>query len=341
MNIIRGIISLSYVLIISPYLLGGLLCDKADGELMDSHAFRYVIGFFSQLGIWGIISLPFCLFIQNLIPAHKLYIFFVAILLLISGVYVASLIRKGVFLKKGIACEFNLSCKIQLAIILLVSIFHLFMVIYGGFGGYDYDDDARYIPEIVQSINMDIVSYASGAKRLLAPWLYYMTMLSYVSGQHALFICRTAVPICVYVIELLSMYIFGMYVFKKDVNKTILLLMISVLCKLSFSEIAVFGLSINPIIWWGKIVLFYTMIPILYIIYSVVRERRGMMIAILTGAGGGCLTLVSPIAIAMGIGSLVIWDIIVLKDKAVVLKGLYVCGFSFFQIILFLIMLFV
>jgi len=358
LNVIRGIVSLTYILVISPYMIGSLLCYKLEGELMDSCAMRYVVGFFSQLGIWGILAMPVVVFMKDRFPAHILFLIFLCVLFFFFACFISVqksrtvTIRERVNTLKRIAKSYydeSIVCRLLIIMLLAVTVFHLFMVIYGGWNGYGYDDDMLYIPEILSGLKADLI-IVPNAKRELAPWLYYMNMLSYISGQHPIFICRVAVASVEYFLFLFVTLLFLKYIFEYDKRKIIYSLSCLMICifTLGHSVANEYGMSTNPIIWWGKIILYTTMIPLLYILYYISTAQiaktpalkiRYLLLLVGVGAGGTWLTLMSAISIPIGVGIITVYDYLLNKRKEGLLCGASLCCAGICQLILYFVMI--
>ena len=309
-DVIRGIVSLTYLLVISPYLLGSLLCYKMEGEFSDSYVFRYVVGFFSQVGIWGFIALPFRIFLNDMLPFRYLCYFFMAILIVITGWRIVLAVRdkKYVLINTDTHVCFNMKSKILMLFFVCISAYLLFCMIYSAPANDEYGDVPRYISEILDSLEMGSIM-SGGAKRILAPWLYYYTMLATVSHQHPLFICETIVPLVIYALGNIVMYIAGSCFFKHDRDKTIVFMtgVLIFICIFYESVSSDYIYFIYPAMY-GKTILFVTAIPLMYVLFCLATENQRLLLLLLVGGGVAWLSMTSIMCIPIGVGSIAIYN---------------------------------
>lgn len=305
-NVIRGVTSLTYILIVSPYLLGGLLCYKKETDQMDSYVLRYVAGFFSQLGIWGFLALPITLFTREWFPFHILCNVFLILTIVLSTVRIAQLVRGKINLKEHIMIFLsrvksyyseNLLCRIALGFSMFISASQLFRIIYSI--RKPYDDNTTYIAGIVETLFHDRIMFTwlRQDKLILAPWHSYLAFLSYFSNVHAIFLCETVLPVVIFVLFFCVIFLMGKYVFRNDKTHVVLFLTLVFLSLGVFDDLlGVYSYAYNPVIW-GKAILYTTALPFSILLFFLTIEEKELSISvlllILSGAGAAWLSMVS------------------------------------------------
>ena len=270
MNIIRAMLVCSYMLIIAPYLIGGLLWRK-------SRILNYIVGFFAEVGIFTMIEIPYS-FIYKQIPFHVICYIYISIcgLLTICGlVYFVKGVRERERESESEAYDAiiresfigRICC---ILFILLVGV-QLFRVI--GTKEAEYSDEIAYIAEINDTVYMDRpfskgvidgkIRESVSPKKRYAPWLIYLSCLSVVSTVHPLFICRVIVPCLFLILFYMALYVFGMHYMNHDDGDIVkyMLLAAAIVEALWIT----FRYVTYPVMW-GKIVLGSTLFPIVFII---------------------------------------------------------------------------
>ena len=321
MNVIRGIVTLTYLLIISPALIGVLLCHRMDEKMMNEKMFRYLVGFFSQLGIWGFLALPWVLWLNEKLCFHFLCKLFLIILLIVSifGLII-SLRRQGTQKENITRCFRNAAEKYDLwqiviaVAMMLIICYQLFCAIYS-IRTDAYGDNYFYTGDSVRTLLFDrIYTESDGAKSVLAPWRSYWPFLAYIIGQHPLFINDTILPVIILFLFYMSTYVFSRYLFlDDDREQSLFFLMLSVLVlffeRYSFSSEA---LMMHPLIW-GKGILGGAGLPLIVICYNCCVDNSEnnriprIILLMFLSAGVSWLTMMSlPILpLTVGIISLV------------------------------------
>ena len=300
-----------YLFIIVPFSIGTLICNKLKGEMFESQAYRFVVGFLSMLGIWAALALPFALFLKDK-PFH--YLRYAYILTITTQCIVYVVFGRGkddTF--KAIVNKFQRTWqiffgtgtdRIYVVIFLIVLVIQLFGTAYYAPIGYIQDDFYYYI-NINKTVYKDIL-YFIGPKQTLAQWYMFLSFLAATTQVPAIIICRTLMPIYTIVMIYMSVYAFGLFCFKGDVNIERVYLMWSslILGALSYSYYMFFmTLYIST---WGKIIAGMVAIPILIISLIISATDKGSVNAGITirknflliavGAGSATLSIASMIS---------------------------------------------
>lgn len=315
---IREIVFLIYILVVSPYLLGNLLFYKLEDGILDSYVLRYVIGFFSQLGIWGTIALANSLIADNKWPLHILFELFALMMLMVSIIWIVLMTKE----KKTLSARFIKlrskiqQCKTDSLTIRLLFIFSISVVLIQLLqiilcARTAYDDTNVYSSVINNSLYSDIDSVGGWVKYDLAPWIMYIAFISYVGRQHPIFINGTIIPLVALLIYHLIVFIMGRFLFHDNHRSSILFWCTSVLA------VAVLGYAsygneymLTHSVAWGKVILGGAFIPYIVVLYNLAVEQavctkqydiRLIAALLLSGLGGAWLSIMAIMILSLGI----------------------------------------
>ncbi len=338
-TVIRGIISLTYLLVISPYLLGSLLSYKLEGGLMDSGVLRYITGFFSQLGLWGVFSLADIYIGSNRWPLHILYLLFSLVLISISSVSIVLKVRNiprisdffsGI---NGYVRDYappNLFFGVILILTMVIIVFQLFMVFLCARDA--YDDTGVYTAIMTKALSFDHPSWGEAIKHDLAPWILYMTCISYISGQHPMFINGTLIPAICLVLFYLMVYLLGRFIFADKIKGVYLFCFVWTV-SVSVIGYATYGneYSLTHSVAWGKTVMGGVAVPIIVLLYNLAICRAIEMdqydvsvgfLLFLFGAGCAWLSIMAILILALGLFSMTITALIRTKRIWTIVYGM-------------------
>lgn len=331
LSVIRSIVPLTYILLVSPYLLGSLLCYKLDGELMDSMVLRYVVGFFSQLGIWGFLEMPITVFARESFPFHLLCNIFVALMFMISFVRVVIMIKdkaaikehimRGVVTVRNCANE-SLVYRFLIVIVSIIMAYQLFQCVYGA-NLASYSDNYYYTSETLQTIYTDRI-YLIGAKAVLAPWRSFYSLVSYAGAVHPIFINETVLPVVILLLFYSSVSIFARFFIEGNRRKSVLFVSLYVFIVLTFGNF-MFGNEIaamHPAIW-GKTVLGSIALPMALTLYVLLynsfdeyktKKAQYCITFLLYGAGSAWLSMMGMVFMPVGILAVMIVSLVKRRD---------------------------
>lgn len=298
-----------YLLIIVPFSIGTLICSKLKGEVFESLAYRFVVGFLSMLGIWAALALPFALFLKEM-PFHYLRYAYILTITILCIIYVVlgrgkdNTIKakvNGIQQKKLFGTGAD---RIYIVIFLLIFLIQLFETAYYAPVGYVQDDFFYYV-DINETVYKDLLCFV-GAKQTLAQWYMFLSFIAATTNIPTIIICRTLIPVYIIAIIYMSIYAFGIFYFRGDVRKERVYLMWSslILEALSYSYYMFFmTLYIST---WGKIIAGMVAIPILIISLIISATDKGsvnagitirkIFLLIAVGAGSATLSIASMIS---------------------------------------------
>lgn len=320
MNIIRAVLVCEYLLILEPYLVGYLLCKKTNGLLENSTIYRFIIGFLCMVGMWGILAYPFSfLLVQK--PFHELCIFYMAVLVSISVVGVLIIIKEYRNRLPQIK-SYNLRKKDMICLVFFVAILGMQLYRIVCTRQFEYSDEMAYVPFINDMLYTDRIfskDYITGValqypnlKRLFAPWYGFIALLAMTSSLHPAFLCKVMMPMYVLLLFYCVTYVFG-----KKYSVYIGENVISFVC---FSAIIVetfwifnyrFYYTAYPVMW-GKTLMMSILIPMIIVSLD---DKAHYMTAVLLGACGATLSLMSAVIISIELAALFIYYFIMNKKK--------------------------
>ena len=265
-SIIFSTISFTLLMVIAPAIVGNLICKKNTTVLDKSRAYSFIAGFFSMLGIWAVMVLPFSLFVPNH-PFHEIRYAYLGVILMICLTDILyGLKQRSVFVEDsspeqkftidlkpiiyGISKRIrSLICstpdRIYLIVFLAVMVFQIFETLYFAPVGY-VNDDLYYYNHINDTVYMDqlyarmangaipeadkaSIIYTTGYKLIVNQWFSFISFLSATTGIHTLVLCRTIIPAYIIVLLYITIYAFGAFVFPDSRQKRMCFLMSSAL----------------------------------------------------------------------------------------------------------------
>lgn len=299
-----------YLFIIVPFSIGTLICSKLKGEMFESLAYRFVVGFLSMLGIWAALALPFALFLKEK-PFHYLRYAYILTITILCIIYVVigrgkddtfKVIVNTIQRTWKTLFESGTDRK-YMAISVLILLFQLFETAFFAPVGYVQDDFYYYV-DVNRTVYKDVLCFV-GTKQTLAQWYMFLSFIATTTHIPSIIICRTLIPMYMIIILYSSLYSFGKYCFKVDIRKEWVYLMWSslILEALSYSYYQFFmSLYIST---WGKIIAGMIAVPVLLMTLNTVADvdiRTGSIalnksiLLIAIGAGAATLSIASMIS---------------------------------------------
>lgn len=249
-NIVFGIVSFSFLMIVVPMIIGGVVCKNSNIVIRDSIAYRFLVGFFCELGLWAIMVLPFSLY-KSASPFHEIRYAYLAVIMIVCLIGLSHEIWK----KKTLSFKDAISDvvaririltsvranKIYVIVYIALLLFQLFETMYYAPVGY-VNDDLYYYNHINDTVYMDqlyprtadgaipeaanaSIIYTTGYKLIVNQWFSFISFLSATTGIHTLILCRTLIPAYIIVILYVTMYSFGLFIFPDNITKRLCYLM--------------------------------------------------------------------------------------------------------------------
>lgn len=304
MNIIRAVIVCSSLLIIAPYLIGNLLCRE-------SHVYQFLVGFFSEVGVFGMLAVPY-IFLYRQSSFRMLCYIFASIAGALSGVgLLFALKRKEMKQEKPDKVKPTRTECLYIAVFSILVAFQLFRIV--GTTEFEYSDEMAYVPIINDTVYMDryypkneltgqAVSPFS-PKRILAPWPGFLACISSLGEIHALVICKLIIPAYMLVLFYLCSYAFGRWLFSGHRKNTIVFLTsISFIVEAFWLSNSAFYYIAYPVMW-GKMALGYLVMPMV-LVYIQKKKTDSISIGscasfLFIGAGAATMSLMATAYLSM------------------------------------------
>lgn len=270
MNIIRAVLVCLYLLIIAPYLVGGVFYGRKESGLKNSYVYRYLRGFLFEIGIWWIVACPFLVFFKSK-PFHVLcYVYLVML-----GVFSIAGFIETVLEWQRMESDFGFPNKLLcVCILVFFTIFCVQIIRTIVPNEFEYSDETNFIPLINDTLYMDrafakdeltgVPLENPRSKRAIGNWVFFVAFVAYTSGLHASFLCKVVFPAFVIMVFYSMTYLFGRWMLKD--NRT----HIGLFCAITVCIIEAFwGINYNfyyiayPVMW-GKVILSILPVPYIY-----------------------------------------------------------------------------
>lgn len=298
MGILTAITICAVLLIVSPILIGFILCNGGTDTLEGNILYQYMIGFTGEIGLWGIISYPYILFANHSSFRSMCIIYMAAILLFIAVGLFISIKRHGIQFSLPRRTALTRIDKLCITLAIIVIGIQLARIVLSH--EFEFSDEMAYVPLINDTIYMDRIftkNYFSGEidmsfviKRGLAPWYYFLGCLSLLSGLHATFVCKVLMPAVILILFYIITILFGKVLFMDSLSeRTRFLLLAAVTVEALWLPNVRFYLVSYPVIW-GKAILSTISIPLIYMFLKLKHQDkssgfRQLLLGVLLGAG--------------------------------------------------------
>ena len=290
-------LSLFFLLIIVPLLLGALIRQLLKPLASGPFLFCFAIGFLIMVAEFALICYPSIYFD---IPFHIVCNIVCSIYLVESlAIILWLLFTKKTRIKNWFSKESLLSLVHSPSFWIMILLCGLQIIRLIVFEPYQIRDSKTYnalVNDVLQSDHLFRTYHATGfpiesvldmsRKYFLSPWYPFMSMLARMSRLHSLIIVNTILPAYTLLLSYFFLYSLGYYLFNKETKSACLF---TTLCAF-IREVTLYchTPTMIALVWpvWGKGVLSMTVVPAILVIYMLYADKFQE-----TGYGWFCLIL--------------------------------------------------
>lgn len=344
MGILRAVLSISFILVVIPVVIGSgwtrkMIIKSVGEKAVCSH----MMGFFTMLAVWQLLVVPLAFLRVRYIVICGIY---AGILLIISGISVKWLYISNVFhsvcvhesnnnmTRKQKESQFSFVYKTVFLALLLLQVY--FAVFYSR--TYMSDDgyavfsamaiEDGYILMSDPSTGIAQSFTAQWVQRLVQTELYFPGFISLISGIDAAAVCHTVLYAFVTLAGYEVYYLIAFDIFKHDEDRWLFLMFVSLLYIFGYhSHYSLTFRMLGPNDE-GKAILAVVMTPfILWLMRRMLQEgySRGTCLQLMMlSLAAVSLTLGGVYTFAALLGTMVLLGLFVKKDPRILLLG--VCG---------------
>lgn len=296
-------ICLIFVLLISPLLIGSLICRLPKVRMRDSYIYKYVTGFLSILAIWAFMAVPYSILCPYK-PFHVLrYSYIVVLSVLCMTRIIIAVIRREkprIYLSKireKLKTDFSEKhTRFTTGVFFLIVVFQIFNISYYAPSTFVQDDlfyyslanDNVYMDQlnIKDPLDGTLIETVDGQpdyfyKFIICPWYAFLSFLAATSHIHSLIISHTLIPGFIVLLIYLSEYILALFLFSNKASYIpVYMMWTTILTQSLYCTYYLFHLAMQ-IATWGKVSAALVGIPVLFvsvlaILDQSIDERTGI-----------------------------------------------------------------